>query len=126
MVKDHPYESMYYTILAGKNMRSVRFRYEMDYGATCYREALEKILTEDKSPTIPIQVTHLTGKRNAYLLLPEERQRLFYPTDESEVKYFIGDYHNGREHYTFDTEINPWYRVSVGGVDLCVVYRLYH
>ena len=86
----------------------------------------KKYLLRIKVPTIPIQVTHLTGKRNAYLMLPEERQRLYYPTDESEVKYFIGDYRNRREDYSFGVGVNPWYSVSVDGVDLCVVYRLYH
>jgi hypothetical protein len=124
MVKNHPYESMYYTLLAGRNMRSAHFRYEMDYSATCYREALEKILTEDDNSTIPIIVTHLTGKRNAYLLPLEERERLRYVTLASEAKYFIGDYHNRREEYNLGEGVNPWYRVSIDGVDLCVVYRL--
>ena len=115
---------MYYNILAGKNMNSVRFRYEMDYGATCYREALEMILNEDDNPSIPILVTHITGERSSYLLPPNERERLVYVGRAGLAQDFIGDYHYQRVDYPFDEGVNPWYRVSIGGVDLCVVYRL--
>ncbi len=75
MINMHPHESMYYTLLGGKNMKSVRFRYEMDYSGTCNRETLQKILNEDKSPSIPIYLTYVTGRVNAYLLDPKERSR---------------------------------------------------
>ena len=125
MIKYHPHESMYYTILAGKNMKSVRFRYEMDYSGTCNREALQK-LAEDKSPTIPIYLTYVTGRVNAYLLDPKDRGRFLYVENINDAKYFIGDYYNRRDEYPFESEFNPWYEVTIGNVDLCVVYRFYH
>jgi len=79
MVKNHPFEMVYFNRLAGKNLAQVAHKFEMDYWGLSYRRGLEYLLRHDSAEKIKIQVANLLpGKLNASILRPEERKRLVF------------------------------------------------
>jgi hypothetical protein len=123
MVIDHPYESMYFTILAGKNLKSARFRYGMDFYGLCAKEALDYALKDSNQIHIDIYPSQAVVLRSAYLLELDERARISWTGDFNRADYFIGAYTDRREPFIVPDNYKHIYSVERGGVDLCVVYQ---
>lgn len=123
MVKYHPYQNVYFNILAGKNMSEVKDNFELDYWGLSYKEALEYILKNDKDRFIKIYTTTTPGRPifSAVLLRPGERNRLVYTKEVSEAKYFLSNYRLHKDEFHF---ANEYYSVKIGGAKIMVVYKL--
>ena len=125
MMINHPYESMYFNLLAGKNMRSVKYRYDLDYWGLCYRDALEFVLEQDDDLLIPIYSYTVSGQRNAFLIPYPDRGRIKWVYTMNEAKYFVGSYQEHRDNFPLADEFKEFYAIKVGGVNLCVVYKFH-
>jgi hypothetical protein len=121
MIINHPYEHVYYNILAGPSMDVIRYRFELDYWGLSYRRALEYILANDKSENIKLMVANDVGKDNAILLPEADRNRLTFIYNINDAKYFLGNYRNNPEGYPYP---NEYYSIKVGGTKIMVVYKL--
>jgi hypothetical protein len=120
MVKNHPYQNVYFNRLAGKDMQEIKGRFELDYWGLSFREALEYVMAHDPDPQVKI----FTGE---YFLLPHTRQML-PPADERRIQavgfdqaeYVITIYRLMREGYP---DLTEYFSVKVGGASLVTVYR---
>ena len=54
MVRYHPYQNVYFNVLAGRDMKDIKKNFELDYWGLSYREALEYIVKNDKNKSIKI------------------------------------------------------------------------
>lgn len=61
MIKNHPYQNVYFNFLAGKDMTEISKNYEMDYWGLSYRKALEYLVS-----TVPGEI---------------RISRIYYPVD---------------------------------------------
>lgn len=121
MVKHHPYQNIYFNILAGKNMDEVKNKFDLDYWGLSYRKALEYILKNDKDRVIKIYVANSPGVSNAMILSPDDRNRLIYVKNPDEAKYFLSNYRWHKQEYPYKEE---FYSIKIGGTKIMVVYRL--
>jgi len=121
MVGLHPYENVYFNRLAGRDMKEVKERFELDYWGLSYRAALEHILANDSGESIKIHVANQPGKENAKILTAKDRNRLVFVEDPAEAKYFLSNYRWHKEDYPYEDE---FYSIKIGNAKIMVVYRL--
>jgi len=121
MIKNHPYQNVYFNILAGKNMTIVKDRFELDYWGLSYRKALEHILERDKSEKIKIFVANQPGVDNANILPSGDRDRIIYVNNPEQAEYFISNYRWHKEEYPYKNEI---FSIKIGEAKIIVVYKL--
>lgn len=123
MVRYHPHQNVYFNILAGKNMKEVKYNFDLDYWGLSYRQALEYILKNDKGDDIKVCVANPSacGKINVFILPSEDRNRLIYVDDPEEADYFISNYRYHRDEYSYEHE---YFSIKVGGEKIMVVYKL--
>lgn len=120
MVKLHPHEYVYFNAFAGKDMKEVKAKFELDYYGVSSKEALDYILKKDSSYIIKICPTLFPQSLNVQLLLPEERCRIRL-VDYKDATYLIGQPRFGRKKYNFDNEI---FSVMVGNASIISVFEL--
>jgi hypothetical protein len=123
MILNHPYESMYFTILAGKNTKSAKFRYGLDFYGLCAKEAVDFVLADSDRDQINIFPSISVVQRSAFLLPLSERERIRWTPDYNLADYFIGAYTNQREEFVPPDNYRLIYAVERGGADMCVVYQ---
>jgi len=119
MVKNHPFEMVYFNRLAGKNLARAASRFEMDYWGLSYRRGLEYILKHEPAETIKIRAENFPGEFNALILPRKERKRLvFVPKGAGQARYFVTNFRMHPQGYPLE-EV---YAVRVGGAKIMAVY----
>ena len=118
MIKYHPYQNIYFNILAGKDVKN---NFELDYWGLSYRKALEYILKNDTSQSIKVYVENDPEEINFYFLTPNDRDRIRYVEEPEDAKYFLGNYRWHRGGYPYR---NEFYAIKVKGEKIMVVYKL--
>ena len=121
MVENHPYQHVYFNLLAGRDMAFVKEHFELDYWGLSYRQALEYILENDSEETLEVFVSNRPGVYNSYILPAADRHRLRYVRNPYEAKYYVSNYRWHREDYSFGIE---FYSTKVGGTNIMVSLRL--
>ena len=121
MVRNHPFQSVYFNRLTGKDLESVVNNFELDYWGLSYQQALIFILENDSNKVIKIFVDNMPGELNSDILTPSERIRLEYVNDLNMAKYYLSNYRWPKEKHPLDKE---FYSISVDGVKIMVVYKL--
>lgn len=129
MVMHHPYQHLYFNILAGRDMRTVWNNFETDYWGLSYRKGLEYIVEHDKSEEIILLVDTAPGAYNSHLIPEPDRSRLKYvwswelqdsPESTPKPKYFLTTFFNSREEPPY-SEI---YTVTLRRAKIMSVYEL--
>ncbi len=121
MVKYHPYQNVYFNILAGANPAQIKNSFELDYWGLSYRKALEYILSRDNDKSIKINVANYPGEINSHILTLSNRQRLTYVETPEEARYFLSNYRCHKEEYPFE---NEFYSIKINGIKIMSVYKL--
>ncbi|MFC2169762.1 hypothetical protein ACFLRM_04265 [Acidobacteriota bacterium] len=121
MVKNHPFQNIYFNRLAGKNMEIIKNRFELDYWGLSYRKALEYILVNDQAKKIRIHVANAPGYFNSFIISPLVRNRLVYVYQPKDAKYFLTNKTGPKDVYPYK---NEFYSVKIGGAKIMVVYQL--
>lgn len=120
MVRNHPYQNVYFNLLAGKNASEITNRFDLDYWGLSYRKALEYILKTDGEAIIPVYFSSETpGNNNLKILLPEERKRLVCVPVEK-AKYFLA---NNMVPISKKYREGEYHVIQVDGLKILIVYR---
>jgi len=121
MVRYHPYQNVYFNMLAGRNMKDIRKNFELDYWGLSYREALEYILKNDKSKIIKIYAVNRPGRISAVMLPLSDMKRLRYVKSPEEAEYFLSNHRVYKTEYPYK---NEYYSVKIDGTKIMVVYKM--
>ena len=121
MVANHPYQHLYFNRLAGRDMAEIKQRFELDYWGLSYRDLLQQIVRNDRSPVIRILVANYPGIVNSVMLDAADQARLRYVQDPSEADYFLTNYRFHPEPYPYRDEV---FAVRVGNASVASVFRL--
>ena len=114
MIRDHPYQNVYFNFLAGSDKRH---HFELDYWGLSYRESLEYILKNDKRSMIEVKVANSPGRLNKEILTTKEQQRLRFVNKDED--YFITNY---RWHPN-DYSKKEWFSIKVADEKINTVYK---
>ena len=120
MIRNHPFEHVYFNRLAGPDMKTVKQRYELDYWGLSYREALEYIVRSDSSPQLRIYTTTYPGRVNVAMLPPADRKRVVLVASDAEADYVMTNYRFHPQDYGYTNEV---YSVRVGNASIASVFR---
>ena len=121
MVRYHPYENVYFNVLAGAPP-TLRQRFELDYWGLSYKQAIDFILANDPGQGIKIFVANPPGRDyiNAGLS-GEQKNRLISVDDPDEANYFVSEFRGHPEDYPYGEE---YYSIMIRGTKIMVVYHL--
>ena len=121
MVRNHPFEHIYFNRLAGRDMAEIKQKYELDYWGLSYRKALEYIVRTDTASTIRVSTINLPGMVNSTMLSRRDRARIKYVSLDEQADYFITNYRFHPEPYQIPHEV---FAVRVGNASIVSVFRL--
>lgn len=131
MIKNHPYQNVYFNALTG-GVRGAKDRFDLDYWGLSFRSGLEYIGREDLEAAIPI--TFLYGSNYQLEILPAALRDRFIqiPAEnlahsELSPKYVLANF---RWNQSAQSELNgiqnlEIFSVKVDDVKIMSVYRLY-
>jgi len=122
MIKYHPYQNLYFNILAGRDMRVIKERFDLDYGGLLDRKALEYILKNDNEEVIKIYASHPMWKTSVGILTEDCKKRFLFVTTLDDAKYFLSNYHGYfPKEYRYKEE---FFSIKIGDEKIMVVYKL--
>jgi hypothetical protein len=119
MVKNHPYEHLYFNRLAGKDMQEIKQRFELDYWGLSYRKTLEYIVRTDSSRRIRVFPFTYPGRLNTAMLLPRDRARIDLVFSPDEADYVTTTYRSHPQDYPQAQEV---FSVKVGNASIASVF----
>lgn len=120
MVKYHPYQNLYFNVLAGNN---IGHNFELDYWGLSYRKGLEYILKTDSKESIAINAENPPGKLNILILPEKDRNRLNYTENKNESDYFITNF-RWQENIYPSYPYEHYYSITVGKAKILEVYKI--
>lgn len=122
MVRNHPYENIYFNRLAGEDMVQIKQRFDLDYWGLAFKQGIDYILATDPSKEIPIYVTDPPGEEYIDNFLPNnQRKRLVIEDSPDQARYFVGNYRYHPEEYSLNKKI---YSVTVDGASILSIFDL--
>jgi hypothetical protein len=124
MIQSHPFQYVYFNILAGRDMQTVKDRFDLDYWGLSYRQALENIIEKDKGKSIALHdAIGFVGPMavNMKILPIEDRKRLNLAGSAEEAKYVLTNYRWHKQGYPYPDE---FFSISVGNAKIASVFRL--
>jgi hypothetical protein len=127
MVRNHPFEDIYFNRLAGRNMPEIAKRFELDYWGLSYRKGLEYLLAIDTRPEIKIYFANLAGERTLLILPDALRRRALAVKNPKTADYYVTNFREYKEFYPyhgFEYPKNKIYSIDVDGAEIMAVYRL--
>jgi hypothetical protein len=92
MVRDHPYQNVYFNRLAGPDLAAARQIFDADYWGLSYRRGLEFVLADCSTPTVLVRTNNTPGELNARLLTREQRYRLHFTRTPGEEQYYLTEF----------------------------------
>ena len=122
MVRNHPFEHVYFNRFAGRDMKEIKQRFELDYWGLSYRKALEYIVRTDSSPKIRIFTTTYPGRLNVAMLPGRDRARVDLVYSDAEAEYVMTNFRYHPRDYPYPHEV---FSVQVGNASIASVYRLH-
>jgi len=123
MIRNHPFEDVYFNALLPTNEQYLRKSFELDYWGTSYKQALEYIVSHDTSEKITINVANWPGNVNRMILKEKDRNRIRFVDEVQEASYFISNYRFHPEHYSYPPE-QKIFTIKVMNSDICSVWKL--
>ena len=119
MARNHPFEHVYFNRLAGRDMKEIKQRFELDYWGLSYRKALEYIVRSDSAPRIRIFTTTYPGRVNVAMLPQRDRERLDFVHSDAEADYVMTNYRFHPQDYPYSREV---FSVRVGNASIASVF----
>jgi hypothetical protein len=120
MIRNHPHQNVYFNSLVG-GIRGAEGRFELDYWGLSCRRGLELILRNSQAPRITVNAATPPGRYNADILKPEDRSRLVFVSEPRDAAYYITNFRWQKA----DELPSPIYAVTVDGVAIAAVYRIW-
>ncbi len=121
MIRNHPFEDVYFNSLAGKSPDEIKANFELNDWGNSDKQALEYILKTDKSSSIKVKFNIIDpGHINFYFLPKADRKRLVFADTKTTPKYFIVQYRYPQD-WPYKEEI---YSIKVEGLKILSIYQL--
>ena len=120
IIRLHPYQYVYFNVLAGTDMKHIKEKYELDYYGVSSKQALEYLLKNDPSLKLMICAEKTPVMLNTQFLPIEQRNRIRF-VDLEQADYFICQYRFHKGDYDFK---NDYFSVKVGNASIMSVFKL--
>jgi hypothetical protein len=121
MVRDHPYQNLYFNELAGPDMQTIKANYELDYWGLSCRQGLERLLARDSSPIVHIYAETVPVANSLLLLSPEQRARVHLVPHVEQADYYLSHFRKHRAEFPPERDVCAIY---VGNAKVFVAQRV--
>jgi hypothetical protein len=102
MIKNHPFQNVYFNILAGRNAGQ---NFELDYWGLSFRRGLEYIVKNDKRPVIKLTANIPQICMNNAIFLEKHDISRLQLVSINEADYFLTNYRWHPESYPLNQEV---------------------
>jgi len=102
IIRNHPYEYVYFNRFAGADYQVIKNNFEMDYWGLAYFDALKDLSKLDNNPQIYIKLDNTPGKLNLMMLPEKDAERFILKNDLDKSNYFLTNYRWHPEGYDLD------------------------
>jgi hypothetical protein len=121
VLNTHPYEFVYFNVLAGRDMQEIKQRYELDYWGLSYIAGLRYMLANSPAGQINVASNHEHLNWYLHMLSYPNQERFLFLPDTDHAQYFITDYYMHPQDYDLPNEV---YTVWVGNAKILSVFKL--
>jgi hypothetical protein len=121
MMRDHPYQNVWFNALAGLDIQTIKGRYELNYWGLSCRQGLEKLLAPDCSGRVSVLSETSPVAAGAMLLTPEQRARLHFVSRLEEADYYRSHYRSHRGEFPPDRDACT---ICVGNAKLFIAQKV--
>jgi hypothetical protein len=121
MFINHPFENVYFSRLAGKDMQTAKMQFDLDYWGLSYKQAFENILATDKRDLIRVCAVDIDGHYQALVFPLQIHNRIKFVKFSEKPDFFISTYLRHPQEYT---DLEPYFSISVGNARIIVVYKM--
>ena len=122
MIRNHPYQNIYFNFLAGRDPAEIMKRFDLDYFGLSYRKAFEYVLKFDGGATVPSCFSaKYQGTISRKILALKERARLTRVSREKAKYFFVT-----RMTVLPRPGEDKFYEINVDGITIMRVYKLDH
>lgn len=118
MIKNHPFQNIYFNWLAGSNAGQ---KFELDYWGLSFRQGLEYIVLYDKSPVIHLSTNVIPPLLNNAVFLKKHDLDRLRLTDAAHADYYLTNYRWHPKPYPLNDEI---FSISVDNLKIFSVFKL--
>ena len=118
MIKNHPYQFVYFNFLAG----DVAYNFDRDYWKVSFKQAIEHIAKTDDSEFIVLYDPIPPVRKNATMIAKEDRARFGLTNNKDEADYILYDYWN---HFGNEKEIEGFEEVYYVKVDDFKIFSVF-
>ena len=119
MVRLHPYEMVYFNMLAGDS-QTIRERFEVDYWGLGFREMLEQILASDERDIVRVGVSNISGMYARAILSPQEQKRIVFVGKIEKADYFVTNFRWHPQEYPFP----KIFSLMAGDMEIGAIYKI--
>ena len=103
MVRNHPFQEVYFNELVSHKKEYLRQHYEMDYWGCSMKQALDHLIKTNPDATIKVSSDFAGAmplKKNILMLKEQDRKRVEY-VDANDAHYFITDFRGHPDDYPY-------------------------
>jgi hypothetical protein len=122
MIRNHPFEQVYFNYLVSHDKEFLRKNYELDYWGTSYKQGLEHLMAAQPEGLVKIS-SYTEGEYlvrfNSQLLRENDRNRLVITTPDK-ADYFITNFRWHPEDYPYP---KVEYSISVLNSTILCIYK---
>lgn len=122
MIRNHPFQEVYFNELVSHKKEYLRHHYEMDYWGCSMKQALEHLIKTNPENTIKVS-TDFAGimplNKNILMLKEQDRKRVEY-VDPNAADYFITDFRGHPDDYPYQ-KID--YSITVLNSTISCIYK---
>ena len=119
MIGSHPYQNVYFNRLAGRDMKQVKSRFDLDYWGLSYLHALEYLVR--KNPAGPLRIYDPVKSLplvNMWMLTPADRDRIEI-VDFNEADFVLTNFRILKEGYP---ALSEYFTIKVEGEPIVCIY----
>ena len=107
MIYLHPYQNVYFNIIAGKSLKECHARFEVDYWGLSYKEGINYILENDSSSSIVVcGAEGVPADNNLKIFSEAERARISFTEVIELADYYISAYRFHNSPYKRKPDFN--------------------
>jgi len=117
MIADHPFQYAYFNLIGRKYATQ---DFEKDYWGISYRNALQFLVADDKSPDIKLCWTMAPCESNLVWLNDEDARRIHW-TNFKDCDYFVTIF---KSHQPFNIPGKKIYEAKVQGIAIIDLYKM--
>ncbi len=121
MVKNHPFQEVYFNELTSHEDQYLRENYELDYWGASFKQGLEFLAKKQPTDTIRLACNYDDPVRHNTKILPIKDRERFVFTDFQHADYFITNFRGHKEDYPSK---DVAYEISVLNSCIMRIYNL--